>query len=214
MMNLSSIATRITGVIGIVMMTVFASSCSNHQVTATDQNASSLMVSVKDQKMILTQQGRPVKSYPVSTSKFGLGDTPNSMRTPLGVMKVAKKIGWNAPAGAVFKSRRPTGEVLKPNAPGRDPIVSRILWLTGSEHKNKNAFRRYIYIHGTPEECTIGKPASYGCIRMKSEDVIDLYKRIGIGAEVKVIEGSLGWTREGRAYARQQTTAPKVGGGV
>lgn len=153
-----------------------------------------MIVSVRDQKMLLLRDGKPVKSYKVSTSKFGLGDIPNSNRTPLGRMKVAKKIGCGEPAGAVFKSRRPTGEVLKPNAPGRDPIVSRILWLTGTQSHNRNAFRRYIYIHGTPEVNRLGSPASYGCIRMGTRDVVDLYNRVGAGADVYVIRGSLGNT--------------------
>ena len=151
-----------------------------------------MVVSVRDQKMLLLRDGKPVKSYKVSTSKFGVGDIPNSNRTPLGRMKVAKKIGSGQPAGAVFKSRRPTGEVIKPNAPGRDPIVSRILWLTGTQSHNRNAFRRYIYIHGTPEMRRLGTPASYGCIRMGTKDVVDLYRRVGAGADVYVIRGSLG----------------------
>lgn len=150
-----------------------------------------MIVSVTDQKMLLLRDGKPIKSYKVSTSKFGLGDIPSSNRTPLGRMKVAKKIGDGQPAGAVFKSRRPTGEVLKPNAPGRDPIVSRILWLTGTEPHNRNAFRRYIYIHGTPEQYRLGTPASYGCIRMGSKEVVDLYNRVGTGADVYVIRGPL-----------------------
>ncbi len=150
-----------------------------------------MVVSVRDQKMLLLRDGKPVKSYKVSTSKFGVGDIPNSNRTPLGRMKVAKKIGDGQPAGAVFKSRRPTGEVLKPNAPGRDPIVSRILWLTGTEGANRNAFKRFIYIHGTPEVYRLGTPASYGCIRMGTRDVVDLYNRVGAGADVYVIRGSL-----------------------
>ena len=141
--------------------------------------------------MMVVKEGVPVKSYRISTSKFGLGDKPGSMNTPLGTMRIARKIGGGAPAGTVFKSRRPTGEVLRPNSPGRDPIVSRIIWLKGTERRNQNAFRRYIYIHGTPEERTIGRPASYGCIRMKSRDVIDLYRRVGVGAEVRVIRGTL-----------------------
>lgn len=186
---------------------LLASSCSNHEQVTADHYGSKLTVSVKDQKLLLTQLGKPVKSYPVSTSKFGLGDYPNSMRTPMGRMKVAKKIGHGAPSGAVFKSRHLTGEVLQPNAPGRDPIVSRIMWLKGDEHKNRNAYARYIYIHGTPEERNIGKPASYGCIRMKSDDVIDLYNRIGVGAVVEVIDTPLSRTRAGRAYARQTGSA-------
>jgi len=104
----------------------------------------------------------------------------------------------------VFKSRRPTGEVLKPNAPGRDPIVSRILWLKGTDYHNRNTFGRCIYIHGTPEEYRLGSPASYGCIRMGMRDVCDLYRRVGEGAEVRVIRGSLLATPEGREYAQRR----------
>lgn len=155
-------------------------------------NRNKMIVSVRDQKMVLMRDNQPVKTYKISTSKFGVGDIPRSNRTPLGHMEVAKKIGSGAPAGAVFKSRRQTGEVIKPNAPGRDPIVSRILWLRGKDSHNRNAFRRYIYIHGTPEVCRLGTPASYGCIRMGPKDVIDLYDRVGTGADVYVIRGSLG----------------------
>ncbi len=161
---------------------IFLSGCAS---TSRD-TASRVIVSTQEQRMVLVKQGRPVASYPVSTSKFGLGDKPGSYATPIGKMRVAQKIGCRAPAGAVFKSRRPTGEVLPVNAPGRDPIVTRILWLEGLEPSTKNALRRNIYIHGTPEERMIGRPASYGCIRMKSKDVMDLYDRVGLGAEVVV----------------------------
>ncbi len=170
-----------------VLGPLFLNSCGSSRVDDRNQ----MVVSVRDQKMLLLRDGKPVKSYKVSTSKFGVGDIPNSNRTPLGKMKVAKKIGGGEPVGAVFKSRRPTGEVIKPNAPGRDPIVSRILWLTGTESANRNAFRRYIYIHGTPEVNRLGTPASYGCIRMDCSDVVDLYNRVGPGADVVVIRGSL-----------------------
>jgi len=150
-----------------------------------------MIVSVKDQTMLLTKDGKPVKAYKISTSKFGLGSTRNSKKTPLGKMRIAQKIGGGAPSGAVFKSRRRTGEILRPNAPGRDPIVSRIMWLTGTQHHNRNTYGRYIYIHGTPEEYKIGRPASYGCIRMKSNDVIDLYRRVGLGAEVTIVNDYL-----------------------
>jgi hypothetical protein len=91
----------------------------------------------------------------------------------------------------VFKGRQATGEVLSPNAPGRDPIVSRILWLSGQEAGNENAYGRCIYIHGTPEERNIGRPSSFGCIRMRSMDVIDLYSRVGVGTQVTVTADSL-----------------------
>lgn len=173
----------------------FAISCGP---TVDHDNA--MLVSVRDQKMLLVKNGKPVKAYPVSTSKFGLGSKRGSRRTPLGEHVVAKKIGHGAPSGAVFKSRRRTGEVIKPDSPGRDPIVTRILWLSGRESHNRNTYGRCVYIHGTPEERNIGRPASYGCIRMKSKDVIDLYKRVGEGAKVEIIRPSLDTTKEGRAY--------------
>jgi len=150
-----------------------------------------MVISVPDQRMVLYKDGDPVKAYPVSTSKFGLGDRPGSMATPLGLLKVKHKIGTNAPAGAVFKGRRLTGEVLAIDAPGRDPIVTRILWLDGQESRNRRSFARYIYIHGTPEERTIGTPASYGCVRMRSRDIIELYEIVGVGARVKIVTESL-----------------------
>lgn len=170
-----------------------------------------MLVSVRDQRLLLVRDGEPVKSYPVSTSKFGLGSQPGSNRTPLGRMEVARKIGDGQPHGMVFKSRRPTGEILKPNAPGRDPIVSRILWLSGRDRQNGNTFRRLIYIHGTPEEWRLGRPASYGCIRMSMRDVVDLYNQVGEGAGVRVFRGSLIQTREGREYARRQEDARLLG---
>lgn len=119
--------------------------------------------------------GSAFREYPVSTSKFGLGDDKGSNQTPLGAFRIAKSKIPEA-ARAVFKSRKPTGQVLPPDAPGRDPIVTRILWLKGQESHNANAYKRYIYIHGTPEERTIGTPASHGCVRMRSLDIIDLFE--------------------------------------
>jgi len=177
------------------------SSCGSNSFSFGKDTHNKMIVSVRDQKMLLVHDGTPVKSYKISTSKFGIGDGPGTNCTPLGRLQVAKKIGDNAPLGSVFKSRRPTGEVLAPNAPGRDPVVTRILWLTGTESRNQNAFRRTIYIHGTPEERRLGSPASYGCIRMGSKDVADLYKRVGTGADVFVIRGSIQTKKEGGATA-------------
>jgi hypothetical protein len=170
-----------------------------------------MYVSVSDQRMLLVHDGKPVKDYVVSTSKFGIGSRSGSNHTPLGRLEVARKIGDGAPAGMVFKSRRPTGEVLKPNAPGRDPIVSRILWLHGKESHNRNTYGRCVYIHGTPEEWKLGTPASYGCIRMGMKDVVDLYNRVGEGAEVRIIRGSLMDTSVGQEYARK-TSGESPGG--
>jgi lipoprotein-anchoring transpeptidase ErfK/SrfK len=148
--------------------------------------SSQLIISVRDQKLMLVRNGAKTAIYPVSTSMFGLGDAWGRMTTPLGYMAVEKKIGDNAPVGAVFHNRRFTGEVLQPNAPGRDPITTRIIWLRGLEPQNAHAFQRCIYIHGTPEEKKIGRPASYGCIRMKSKDVAELYELVPLGAVVQI----------------------------
>src|SRR6266566_4187196 len=149
------------------------------------------VISVKDQKLALLDHEKLVAIYPVSTSKYGLGDWRGSYRTPLGELEIADKIGRGMPAGTVFKDRRRTGEIVLPNALGRDPIVSRILWLRGREAQNANAFGRDIYIHGTPEERNLGLPASYGCVRMSSNDVIKLYEMVGLGAQVTIVDAPL-----------------------
>jgi lipoprotein-anchoring transpeptidase ErfK/SrfK len=151
-----------------------------------------IVVSVPDQTLALIDDGVVIARFPVSTSKFGLGDGAGSYATPLGTLAIASKIGANAPLGTVFKSRRPTGEILRPNAPGRDPIVTRILWLRGLEKRNARAFARSIYIHGTPEERLIGRPASYGCIRMRSRDVAQLFAAVGVGTKIEVANAGLG----------------------
>lgn len=150
-----------------------------------------VVVSVKEQKLGIYSQGKLTKQYVVSTSKFGLGDQKGSYRTPIGQHEIIAKIGQGLPAGAVLKSRRWNGEVLKPNAPGRDPIVSRILWLKGTERTNKNAANRFIYIHGTTEENRLGHPASYGCVRMGMKDVVDLFNNVNVGAKVVITKGGL-----------------------
>ena len=150
-----------------------------------------IVVSTREQKLALIDRGNVLAIYPVSTSKFGLGDWRGSRFTPLGKLQIAEKIGANAPPGAVFKDRRRTGEVVAPDSPGRDPIVTRILWLRGLEAQNANAFSRDIYIHGTPEERRIGTPASYGCVRMRSSDIIQLYDIVGTGAAVTIVNAPL-----------------------
>src|SRR5947208_5721032 len=150
-----------------------------------------IVISTREQKLAVLDRSKLMAIYPVSTSKFGLGDWPGSSCTPLGKLEIAEKIGDDAPPGAVFKDRRRTGEIVLPDSPGRDPIVTRILWLRGREPQNANAFTRDIYIHGTPEERLIGTPASYGCIRMRSSDIISLYDIVGVGAVVSIVNTSL-----------------------
>jgi lipoprotein-anchoring transpeptidase ErfK/SrfK len=145
-----------------------------------------MVVSVPDQALALVDRGQLIARYSISTSKFGTGDSAASFRTPLGTLFVSAKIGDRLPAGAVIKNRIPTGEIVAVDAPGRDPIVSRVIWLRGMETQNQKARDRCIYIHGTPEERRIGKPASFGCIRMRSRDIIDLYDRVHIGTHVLI----------------------------
>ena len=175
-------------------------------ISARDQ----VVISARDQKLLVVKNGEPIKAYSVSTSRFGLGSQSGSYRTPLGDHVIAKKIGKGAPKGAVFKSRRQTGVILKPNAKGRDPIVTRILWLSGKERHNLNTYRRFIYIHGTPVEKEIGRPVSYGCIRMKSKDIIDLYHRVSEGTEVKIIRGSLRTTPAGQTYYTRNSVWSRI----
>jgi lipoprotein-anchoring transpeptidase ErfK/SrfK len=149
---------------------------------------SEIVVSVPDQALALVDRGHLIARYPVSTSKFGIGDSAGSYRTPLGTLFVSAKFGDKLPPGAVIKNRVPTGEVVAANAPRRDAIVARVIWLRGMEAQNFGARDRCIYIHGTPEERQIGKPASFGCIRMRSRDVIVLYDSVHIGMHVVITQ--------------------------
>lgn len=150
-------------------------------------SAPSVIVSVPDQKLVVVQNGLSIAKYPVSTSRFGLGDRPKTYCTPLGKLQIAAKIGGGAPMGAVFKGGRRTGEILKPNARGRDPIVTRILRLRGLQAQNARAYGRAIYIHGTPQESRIGRPASFGCIRMRSRDVVRVFDALPVGTPVEIL---------------------------
>jgi lipoprotein-anchoring transpeptidase ErfK/SrfK len=191
----------------LLLVALFLASC------AAPDTQHQIVISTRDQKLAVLDRGTLMATYAVSTSKFGLGDSLRSSCTPLGQLEVAKKIGDNAPLGAVFKDRVRTGEIVVPNSPGRDPIVTRILWLRGREAQNANAFGRYIYIHGTPEERLIGTPASYGCIRMRSTDVIELYNVVGVGAAVTIVDVPLVSAVPGMVSAHSmgpENTAPFV----
>ena len=147
-----------------------------------------LFISIPEQRLALVVNGKVSRTYRISTSRYGEGDYLGSWRTPLGHLEVANKIGASAPLGAVFNGRHLTGEVLSVNAPGRDPIVSRIIWLRGMEEGNKHAYGRCIYIHGTPQEEFLGKKSSFGCIRMASSDVAEIFNWIQVGTQVAVVD--------------------------
>ncbi len=187
---------------------VMAASVGVSLSNCTSKPKAEVIVSVKDQRMGLYENGQLKKQYVISTSKFGVGDQPNSYRTPLGKHEIIAKIGNGLPPGAVLKSRHWNGEVLKPNAPGRDPIVSRILWLRGMERTNRNAMKRYIYIHGTPEESRLGTPASYGCVRMGMKDVVSVFDDIGVGAKVIITKNSLPGGGKKLEEVKEEPAAP------
>lgn len=141
-------------------------------------------ISIPGQVLTLLEEGRVLKQYAVSTALKGAGEISGSEQTPRGEHIVRARIGADAPAAAVFRGRRPTGEVWSPELaaqhPGRDWILSRILWLSGTEPgRNRlgrqDSMRRYIYIHGTPDTEPMGEPLSHGCIRMRNADVMELF---------------------------------------
>jgi L,D-transpeptidase catalytic domain len=160
-----------------------------HPVSAS--TGAELIVSIPDQTVVLVEEGKLIARYRVSTSRFGNGDSAGSYRTPLGTLFVSGKFGDHLPPGTAIKNRMPTGEVIAVDAPNRDAIVSRVVWLRGMEQKNSAAHDRCIYIHGTAEERNIGKAASFGCIRMRSCDIIALYDRVHIGMHVTISQESI-----------------------
>jgi hypothetical protein len=149
-----------------------------------------IVISVPDQRLAVLENGSATGTFVVSTSRFGIGDELNSYKTPLGLLWVYDKIGDNLPEGAVIKNRSATGEVIPANARGRDPIVTRIIWLKGLFGAG-HAYERCIYIHGTPEESSLGHPSSYGCIRMRSVDVRKVYDKVFIGTHVLISDKPL-----------------------
>lgn len=155
-------------------------------------------ISVPEQTLRLFDEGGTcVHTWSVSTAAKGVGEREGSGCTPRGRHIVRAKIGFGAPAGTVFRGRRPTGELWSPELaaqhPDRDWILSRILWLSGCEPGvnrlgEVDTMRRYIYIHGTPGDQPMGVPLSHGCVRMRNADVIELFERVPVGTEVLIHE--------------------------
>ncbi|HWL52099.1 MAG TPA: L,D-transpeptidase [Chthoniobacteraceae bacterium] len=129
-----------------------------------------------------------IASYPVSTSGFGVGSEEGSLKTPLGRFEIAERIGEGAPLGAVFKSREWTGQVapFSDRDNPEDLVLTRILWLHGLDPDNANTRERYIYIHGTNHEETIGQPCSHGCVRMRNADMSELFGQVPQGTPVSI----------------------------
>ena len=142
-------------------------------------------ISVARQRMTLKRGRKTERTFPVSTSRFGLGSEEGSMKTPVGRFRIAEKIGAGKPVETAYKARVPvraTAEALRSD----DLIMSRILWLDGLDEANANTHARYIYIHGTNHEDQIGTPASHGCIRMKNADVAELFDLVQVGTPVVI----------------------------
>lgn len=143
-----------------------------------------LEVHIGTQTLYLVEGTRRLRQWPCSTSKFGIGFTEGSNKTPLGRFEVREKHGEGAASGTIFKARQPVG-LWQPGQETRDDLVlTRILWLHGLEPRNANTFQRYIYIHGTNDERSIGRPASHGCVRLRNADVMELFAITPLGTEV------------------------------
>ena len=142
-------------------------------------------VSIRDQRLTLHEDERPIRIYPVSTSRFGVGTEEGSLKTPTGRFRVAQKIGGGMPSGTVFVGRVPL-EADEMRPPTDDFVMSRILWLDGLDEHNANTRDRFIYIHGTRHEDKIGEAESHGCVRMRNEDVIELFELVGEGTPVVI----------------------------
>ncbi|WP_347473985.1 cell wall-recycling L,D-carboxypeptidase ElsL [Acinetobacter thermotolerans] len=156
-----------------------------------------ILVNLAAQQLYLPRFG---KSYPVSTGKNGIGEQENSGKTPRGWHKVAEKIGADTPLNSVFIARQATGEVyseeLAQQFPNRDWILTRILWLSGLEEgfncgEGCDTYKRYIYIHGTPDTEPMGIPESHGCIRMRNIDLVELFELVDENALVYISEQPL-----------------------
>jgi len=144
-------------------------------------------ISIKDQRLTLTSDGKKLRTFPISTSRFGIGTEEGSMKTPLGNFRIAEKIGHQAVSGTVFKARVPLGPD-DPLPDTEDFVTTRILWLDGLDEENSNTRDRFIYIHGTKHEDKIGIADSHGCIRMRNADVIELFDLVDETTQVVIRE--------------------------
>ncbi len=144
-------------------------------------------VNAGPQRLTLWDGTRQVKSWPVSTSKFGLGSQEGSFKTPLGAFQIREKHGDGSEWGTIFKGRKPVGLWTPGDDVDEDLVLTRILWLDGRQPHNANTYDRYVYIHGTNGEERIGRPASHGCVRLANSDMIELYDLVPVGTPVWIM---------------------------
>ena len=157
--------------------------------------ANQIIIRIPEQRLLLEGHATATRSFLVSTARNGPGEVEGSECTPRGEHRIAEKIGADTPLDTVFVARRPTGEIWSPDLalahPGRDWILTRILWLAGAEPGRNlggvcDTQRRYIYIHGSPASATMGVPGSRGCVRMHGQDIIELFERVSVGDRVVI----------------------------
>jgi lipoprotein-anchoring transpeptidase ErfK/SrfK len=153
--------------------------------TAAPQTTSEIEISIGAQRLTLKRGKTTVRSYPISTSRFGIGMEEGSFKTPTGRFRIVEKIGDAAPRGTIFRGRVPL-DPTDPVPPTEDLVMSRILWLDGLDDDNANTRSRFIYIHGTKHEHKIGQPDSHGCVRMRNVDVIELFDLVETGTHVLI----------------------------
>lgn len=177
----------------ILLLSLLTIGCPIHSV------ASEFVITIDttDQELFVFKGKEIIRVYPVSTSKYGVGSEKGSNKTPFGTHFIVAKIGEGAKFGTIFENRKSTGEIARIYTDTTDIeeelIITRILWLKGivpglNEGEKVDSYTRYIYIHGTPEEGLIGTPASNGCIRMKNQDIIELFELIPQGTLVRIHE--------------------------
>jgi lipoprotein-anchoring transpeptidase ErfK/SrfK len=147
-----------------------------------------IVIRLDQQRLYLCRGDEVLQSYPISSSRFGVGSEPGSFKTPLGRFEIAEKVGGDQPLNTVFRGRKPVLSEQPDWTSEPDLITSRILWLNGMEAHNANTKERFIYIHGTNQESLLAIPASHGCIRMANADIGRLFNEVEPGTEVLIRE--------------------------
>ena len=177
-----------------------------------------IYISVDRQKLYVLYNNEIIKEFDVSTSKYGTGTKRNSNKTPLGLHLVASKVGEGDPINTIYKSRMNTGKKAVPNQAkfvNDDLITTRIMWLEGGEEANalgeNSSLKRYIYIHGTPDEMGLGYTASHGCVRMRNTDILGLYEYVELGTPVLLWQNDSSYNKEmSRGLKREKKKARKL----